>query len=140
VKGNVQTNLIDLIGGVEIIEKIHHHFYDILFNDSKLKYYFAGKDKALLTSQQTRFMSGLLGAAKNYGGLTPKFAHKHMVISDELYSYRQELLKKSILHYGVSEEVTDKWISVDEKFRNVVVKTRNEAVMRYPKEGIIDFT
>ncbi|MGR8935888.1 MAG: globin domain-containing protein [Gammaproteobacteria bacterium] len=125
--------LLEEIGGEETVAQIHRRFYDILFDHPWLGQFFYGKSKAALIKKQTRFMVAAFGGPNHYSGDTPAFVHMHMFITDEMADLRERILKQCILAEGLSEEVANRWLKVDQSFRPGIVKQSiDECVLKCP--------
>ncbi|MDX8378410.1 MAG: globin domain-containing protein [Mariprofundales bacterium] len=125
------TNLLKEIGGEEIIRRVHQRFYNVLFEDNYLGQFFYGKSKPSLIMKQTQFMVAAFGGEDNYRGGTPAFVHMHMLVTDEMADIRETILRRTILAEGLSEDIADRWLSVDHAFRpSIVKKSEDECVMR----------
>lgn len=134
------ATLLEDIGGEEIIRQIHERFYDWIMQDAWLGKFFWAKSKESLVQHQTEFMVSCFGGANHFKGETPAIAHMHMVITDEMYDLRQYHLKRCILEQGLSEEIADRWIAVDNAFRKAMIRTNsNQCVMRCIGQMPIEF-
>lgn len=116
------ASLLAEIGGYEGILKVHQRFYDVIFRDPWLGKFFLGKHEDVLAEKQTQFMVAAFGGENRYRGDTPAFVHMHMLITDEMSDLRQTMLKKAILDEGFSESIAERWLKVDDSFRNSIVK------------------
>jgi hemoglobin-like flavoprotein len=128
---HADSQLLENIGGAERITPVHRRFYDWIFDDAWLGPFFYGKDKETLIRKQTEFMMSCFGGPNNFTGETPAIAHMHMFIDDEIFNLRQFHLHRCILEEGFSEEIAQRWIRVDESFRQAMVRSKpSECVMR----------
>lgn len=124
-------NLLNDIGGEEIILQIHLRFYDVIFEHPWLGQFFYGKWQSVLAEKQTQFMVGAFGGPNKYKGDTPAFVHMHMYITDEMADLREQLLRQAILDQGLDESIADRWLKVDHAFRaGIVKKSVDECVMK----------
>jgi hemoglobin len=136
----MNENLYEALGGYEILEKVHKTFYDKLYAHPWLKHFFEGIDRAMIEKQQSDFMTSVMGGPNFYSGKSPKFAHQHIFLTDEIFEIRSVLLKESILENGLSEELASRWLEKDRSFYPLVVKkSLEECTERYASEGIITF-
>ena len=62
-----------------------------------------------------------------YFGERPRNAHHWMVISDELFDYREDLLAEVERRHGMSERSIAQWRALNEAFRKQIVKSQTEA-------------
>jgi hemoglobin-like flavoprotein len=131
VANHADSQLLDDIGGAECITPVHRRFYDWIFDDAWLGPFFYGKDKETLIRKQTEFMVSCFGGPSNFSGETPAIAHMHMFIDEEIFNLRQFHLHRCILEEGFSDEITERWIGVDESFRQAMVRSKlSECVVR----------
>jgi len=136
----IDKTLYDRLGGKEIFIKVHKIFYDKAYAHRWLGKYFTDKPQKLLEDQQTDFMVQLMGGPKIYGGKAPKFAHQHMMISNELFELRAEMLSESIKQAGVPDDLRKEWIAADAALkRSLVKKSVDECSVSYPTQKILDF-
>jgi len=82
----------------------------------------------------------LMGGPKLYGGKTPKMAHQHMNISDELFELRQKMLSETIKEAGISDELRQEWLIADASLKNAIVKkSKEDCRTAYAAQEILDF-
>lgn len=130
VKG-YDASLLSEVKGEEGVFKVHQRFYDVIFDEPWLGKFFYGKSKESLVIKQTQFMVAAFGGVNNYMGDTPAFVHMHMYVTDEMSDIRQKILKQAILDEGFSDSVAERWLKVDDSFRESIVKTSiDECVMK----------
>ena len=136
----IDKTLYDRLGGKPTYVKVHKIFYDKAYADPWLSKYFTDKPQELLEDQQTDFMIQFMGGPKCYSGKVPKSAHQHMVITNELYEHRAQLLSDSIAEAGISDELREEWIAADATFQRALVKTSEDECKRaYPTQPILNF-
>lgn len=124
-------DLLEAIGGAEVVKQVHLRFYDVIFEHPWLGQFFLGKWQSVLAEKQTQFMVSAFGGPNNYKGDTPAFVHMHMYITDEMADLREELLRQAILDEGLSEDIAERWLKVDHAFRDGIVKNSvEECVMK----------
>lgn len=136
----INKTLYERLGGVETLEKVHKIFYDKAYKHPWLRLYFTDKLQQVLEEQQTDFMTQLMGGPKKYGGKTPKMAHQHMNITEELFSLRRELLSESIKEFGISDTLRQEWLIADSALKNSIVKkSKDDCRTAYNTQEILDF-
>jgi len=136
----INKTLFERIGGIKTLEKVHKCFYDKAYADPWLKLYFTDKPQQVLEEQQTTFMAQLTGGPKIYGGKSPKMAHQHMNITEELFLLRQSLLSQSIQEMGISDDLRQEWLNADAALKNSIVKkSKEECRTAYATQPILDF-
>ena len=127
----IDSNLLEDIGGIGVIETIHRRFYDEIFADAWLGKFFLGKNEAALVRKQTDFMVACFGGQNVYQGDTPAIAHMHMLITDEMLELREDILRRAIAAEGLSENIIERWLSIDRAFHAAIAKhSKEECVMR----------
>lgn len=129
----VDASLYDEVGGYETVKRVHDRFYPTLFDDEWLGVFFYGKSVTSLSMKQTRFMVAAFGGPDEYQWESPPMAHMHMYITDEQADIRETLLRNAIRIEGLSEDVEERWLKVDQAFRPAIVKEGvEECVTRCP--------
>lgn len=136
----IDRTLYDRLGGKETLIKVHKLFYDKTYAHPWLSKYFTDKPQELLENQQTDFMMQLTGGPKIYAGKTPKSAHQHILITDELFELRSSLLSESIKEAGLPDELRKEWLAADATFKRILVKkSAEECSTAYPGQPILNF-
>lgn len=120
MKENIK--IYEKIGGRPILEKVHKLFYDKAYEHPWMKKFFADIDQQHIEDQQSDFMSKALGGPSKYSGALPIAAHKHMLLTDEIFEIRHQMLKESIIEAGVDEESMKKWLDIDRSFKGAIIK------------------
>ncbi|MBT3184762.1 MAG: group 1 truncated hemoglobin [Nitrospina sp.] len=135
-----EKSLFELVGGRPTLEKVHKIFYDKLYVHPWLKHFFAGIDQKHIENQQTDFMVSNMGGAKLYTGGLPKPVHKHMNIPEELFDIRGKILRECILECGVTIELAERWIRIDNAFKKAITKKNiSDCEKRFNTDSILDF-
>lgn len=128
------------IGGRASLVHINKVFYDKIYQHPWLKHYFLEVPQQHIEDQQVDFMQKVLGGENLYVGKAPPVAHKHMFIPDELFEVRKSLLLEAFNETNAHQELVDKWLTLDESFRRLLVKkSPSECVARFKSEGILSF-
>lgn len=136
----IDKTLYDRLGGKNTFIKVHKLFYDKAYAHPWLSKFFTDKPQEVLENQQTDFMVQLMGGPKAYGGKSPKSAHQHILISDELFELRAQLLSDSIRECGISDALRAEWLDADRTFKRALVKqTESECSRSYPNQPILNF-
>jgi len=107
-----------------LLNKILDDFYTRVFNDPKLSPFFEASTKQRSKEKQFLFMKAIFTGEKCYFGERPRNAHNWMIISDELFDYREELMENVLRENGLAEEFVIQWRAVDEVYRKQIVKTK----------------
>lgn len=61
---------------------------------------------------------------RKYFGLRPFNAHHWMIISDELFDYREAIFEECVRDYGVPDRLARRWNAIHELFRREIVKSK----------------
>jgi len=105
------------------LTRILHDFYDRVFVDERLAPFFAGVTKQWVIEKQYAFLCEVFTGEKVYFGDRPRNAHHWMVISDELFDYREALMEGALRRYGLTADLIAEWRRVEEAFRPQIVKS-----------------
>ena len=135
----IDKTLFSRLGGKPTMTKVHKIFYDKAYAHPWLSQYFTDKPQEVLESQQTDFMMQLMGGPKIYAGKAPKWAHQHMVISDELFELRAVMLSDSIKEAGIADDLRAEWLAADAALKRSLVKPLEECTQSNPTQPILNF-
>ena len=128
-------------GGFEILKIVSKVFYDKIYKDPWIGKYFAQVSQEHIEKQQVDFMAEALGGPNAYYGAFVPEAHKHLMISEELFELREQYLFESFDECNASAALRERWLKIDRAFRHAVVKRSPEdCKKRFPTDEIIDFT
>lgn len=98
-------------------------FYARVFADARLRPFFEGVTQERVVDKQYSFLREVFTGERCYFGDRPRNAHHWMVISDELFDYREELMTRVMREHGLAEEHVQAWRAVHEVFRKQIVKS-----------------
>ncbi len=126
------------------IRAILEDFYRQVYEDSRLAPFFTGSTMGRAIDKQYSFLRQLMTGEACYFGDRPRNAHHWMVISDEIYDYRQDLMQRTQLAHGLSDCQIARWSRLENHFRNDMVKDspwpRRIGGMAIPFEGFAEET
>lgn len=126
-------------GGTGIIEQVHTRFYQTMFEDAWIGRFFLTKSMTSLILKQTRFMVAAFGGPDEYIWESPAMAHMHMMVTAEQADIRETLLRNAIRQEGLSQDIEERWLRVDQKFRPAIVKNGvDECVLRCPGQVAVE--
>lgn len=97
-------------------------FYARVYEDPRLSPFFHNVRRDWAVQKQYEFLSNLFNGNKAYFGLNPYNAHHWMVISDELFDYREALFETVLREAGLAPELIRRWLALHERFRAEIVK------------------
>lgn len=104
------------------LSEILEDFYGKVYEDPRLAPFFHKITKKRAIEKQYEFLSSLFSGDWRYFGLNPFNAHHWMVISDELFDYREALFDAALRRYGLEERLIRRWGALHERFRRELVK------------------
>lgn len=137
---SIDKTLFNRLGGKATLERVHKTFYDMAYAHPWLRKYFTDKPQQVLEEQQTDFMSVLMGGPNKYAGKTPKVAHQHMVITEELFELRRQMLSDAIKQHGISDDLREEWLAADGALKKALIKNSAADCQRaYANQEILDF-
>ncbi|MGB1110253.1 MAG: FAD-binding oxidoreductase, partial [Gammaproteobacteria bacterium] len=105
------------------LRRILDDFYSRVFADELLAPFFHRIDQHRAVTKQFEFLRSLFTGSGDYFGLRPFNAHHWMVISDELFVYREALFERCVLESGFPEQLWRRWAAIHELFRREMVKS-----------------
>lgn len=108
----------------EVMAAILTDFYTRVFEDPVLSPYFTGVTKQRLVEKVYSFMRQIFTGEKLYFGDRPRNSHHWMVISDEIFDYREALMASCMRRHGLAEHLIARWQAIEESFRGDIVKAK----------------
>ena len=116
------VDVVALVGGLDGMRVILRDFYDRLFTDIIVGFFFAGRDKAQLVEHQLRFTARALGADVVYEGRSMPDAHAGLPpILQGHFDRRHKVLEDVLRAHGVPEAAREAWLAYDRSFRRAVL-------------------
>ncbi len=109
-------------------------FYNRVYDDPLLSPYFDGVTKQRLIEKQYNFMCQVLTGKDIYFGERPRNAHHWMVISNELFDHREELMESCLRRHGVAEHLIRRLRAIEEIYREDIVKDKPWKKILFGKE------
>ena len=117
------------VGEGVLLKKIIDDFYNRVYQDARLLPFFHKVTKERVAGKQYAFLVGLLTGTKSEF-VEPTFnAHHWMVISDELFDYRENIFFECARKYNLPEHLIARWASIDEVFRREMVKSAERGMV-----------
>lgn len=127
------------LGHGDLLTAILTDFYTRVYGDPRLAPFFHGITKQRSIEKQFSFLQQIMTGEKCYFGDRPRNAHHWMVISDELFDYREDLMMGCLRHHGLSETMIRRWRAMEEGYRSDIVKSaawpRRLGDMELPLDG-----
>lgn len=111
------------------LREILEDFYGIAFEDPRLGPFFHNVTKQRAISKQYAFLAEVFSGDDHYFGLNPFNAHHWMIISDELFDYREDIFEECLRRYGLAEHLIRRWMAFQELFRREIVKSTQRGLI-----------
>jgi NAD(P)H-flavin reductase/ferredoxin/truncated hemoglobin YjbI len=112
------------LGDGELLMEILVDFYTQVYDDARLAPFFHGITRQRSIEKQYLFLRQVFTGNKVYIGDRPRNAHHWMVISEELFDYREEIMMACLRRHGLPEPLIQRWRAVEENYRADIVKTQ----------------
>lgn len=126
------------------LNTILNDFYTIVYDDERLSPFFAGITKQRSIEKVYLFMRQILTGEKVFIGDRPRNAHHWMVISNDLFDYREEIMADCLRKNNIPENIVKRWRAIEEAFRPDIVKDKawNKVVngIEMPLDGYEEMT
>lgn len=120
------------------IKLVTEEFYERVYKDEWLKLVFQSIPKEFITSQQIDFMVGAFGGEQRFSGRSPKDAHPHIFVTDEMWMRREELLREAMVAVNCPAEICEKWLKIDNAFKKfIIMKSPMDCQKRFGGDEII---
>lgn len=104
------------------LRKILTDFYTIVYDDPRLSPFFAQVTMQRSIDKVYLFIRQIFTGEKVYFGDRPRNAHHWMVISDELFDYRESIMMNTLRDNGLAEHLVQRWRAMERFFRKDIVK------------------
>lgn len=104
------------------LRRILTDFYDLAYEDPRLGPFFHNVTKERAISKQYEFLADVFSGEIEFFGLKPFNAHHWMIISDDLFDYREEIFEAVVRRHGLEERLVRRWMAFHELFRRDLVK------------------
>lgn len=131
---NATWSLAKEVGGDARLLALLTRFYDRLYDDVLIGFFFAPKDKATLVRSQFDYLTANLGdRLGTYEGPSIRRAHEHLAILPGHFDRRHVILQEVLTEFAVPEHVKDAWLAFDRSLRDFVLREGQKAIAaRYP--------
>lgn len=121
-------NLSQEVGGVSRLQEMMRDFYRRVFDDVMIGFLFVDTDFDEIVENQVQYMRARLGdEAVEYTGKPIRRAHQKHPILVGHFDRRHQILKDVLREYEVPEHVFEAWVELEQKLRDLVVRTGGEA-------------
>jgi truncated hemoglobin YjbI len=112
-----------LEGGAKL-RAILDDFYAQVYDDPRLAPFFEGVTRDRAAGKQYSFLAEIFTGLPHYFGERPRNAHSWMVISDELFDYREAMMARTLRRHNLPDPCVARWLAAEEAFRKQIVKAR----------------
>lgn len=116
------------------LTRLLHAFYRRVYQDDRLAPFFQQIPLERVATKQYEFLASLFTGTGEYFGLNPYNAHHWMVISDELFDYRETLFEQVLRDHEFPPHLIDRWLALHELFRAEIVKSRARGLITHGVE------
>ena len=106
----------------KLLRTILEDFYTEIYADELLSPFFENVTKERAVAKQWSFLADAFSGSRDYFGLKPFNAHHWMIISDELFDYREDMFERYLDKYNVARPHRRMWLAYQERFRRELVK------------------
>ncbi|WP_158542731.1 group I truncated hemoglobin [Lujinxingia litoralis] len=121
-------DVIEEVGGAERMEAMMRAFYDRLFDDLMIGFFFMKSDKEALIASQIAFVHAHLGSRQgDYAGPPIRRAHQQMPILVGHFDRRHQILREVLDAFSVPEHVKEAWLGLDRAMRDMVIRQGDQA-------------
>ncbi len=126
-------NLVDELGGPDAFDRMMTVFYDRLYDDVLIGFFFQPHDKRHLIESQMRYLSAHLGdRAGDYEGPKIRRAHQNLPILPGHFDRRHKILVDLLEEFAVPLHVRKAWLDLDLVLRDFVINlgaTRRDTLL-----------
>lgn len=106
----------------KLLRKIMVEFYEKVFADPSLNGYFKESTQNRAAEKQYNFLYKVFTGEKVYFGEKPKNAHNWMVISTDLFDYREKIMEDTLRENHLPEHLIKRWMEMEYRYKPVIVK------------------
>lgn len=116
------------------LRRILEEFYEFVYRDPRLAPFFHNVTLDRAIAQQYAFLRDVFAGEKDFLGLRPHNAHHWMIISDDLFNYREDIFEDYLRRHEVREPLLRRWLALHELFRPEIVKGKERGIVSGGKE------
>ena len=115
-------DIIEEVGGQEAMQALMRRFYDRLFDDIIIGFFFENSDKEALIASQIAYVHAHLGGRQgSYEGPSIRKAHQDLPILVGHFDRRHKILGEVLEEFEVPDRVRDAWLELDQAMREMVI-------------------
>lgn len=113
----------DELADPSVVERVIRDLYDVMFDDAMVGFFFVGKDKDRIVTEQVKLVRRVLGDdSVVYDGESMPDAHARVPILPGHFDRRHQLLREALERHPVPDRVRARWLAVDVALRDVILK------------------
>lgn len=116
--------LWERLGQGELLNDILHAFYKEVYEDPQLSPFFKSVTIERAIQKQYNFLYMLMTGEEVFMGARPRNSHHWMVISNELFDYRERMMERHMRSFGLEDRFIDRWKALHEFYRSRIVKDK----------------
>lgn len=114
------SEAVERLGGRAGVERLVSAFIDRCREDFVIGFLFVGTDRERIIRHEAELALKQFGADVVYSGRPLGQAHAPKRINQGHYRRRQAILRHVLSAEGVDEDLVDRWLAHQERFRSVV--------------------
>lgn len=119
-----QWDLAEEVGGQAALRALVYDFYERVFDDAMIGFFFAGTDLDAIVDRQVEYVRARLPRGEvTYTGEPIRRAHQPFPILPGHFDRRHEILRQTLADHAVPDHVQQVWIDLEKKLRPLVVRT-----------------
>lgn len=115
-------DVIEEVGGEDAMWSLMSRFYDRLFDDLLIGFFFENSDKDRLIRSQIDYVHAHIGSRRgSYDGPSIRQAHADLPILKGHFDRRHQILTEVLEEFDVPQEVRRAWLGLDRAMREMVI-------------------
>ena len=120
MSNDAPKTLFERAGGEQALRAVVRTFYDHVFGDAMIGFFFRNADKERLIEKEYELAARMLGGPVKYTGKPMREAHaKHRIMGGQ-FMRRLQLLKDAMAEHDLPPEVRDAWVAHTEALRSQI--------------------
>ena len=128
----MRHTLYEQLGGEGRLRAIIERFVDRIFEDPMIGFFFARASRERIKDKEFEFAAAHLGGPVAYSGRPIGEAHAPHPIMGGHFMRRLEILRQTLVEFGVPRNVLEHWIAHTEKLRPAVTSHRGSDCSHEP--------
>lgn len=120
-----------------LLMEILQEFYTLAFADERLGPFFHNVTLERAISKQYEFLYDVFTGEVEFFGFKPFNAHHWMIISDELFDYREAIFERIVRRHDLPEPLVRRWLAFQELFRREIVKSTQRGLILDGEERLL---